>query len=367
MSSQFIDDHSGANNPDVFLSAPPPKANVSVHSGDKTTPSQRKTATRTPDSAKNRVQMATKDLSGGNCLIENVEDSIAVQYAHCLARATPGKTIDCLEFSWNMAYRSLNVDTRENIFKLSATLHILFDSGAWMLLPEECIINQYYTAARAKGEPEARRAAFPVTLPGKKYTYKLLGELSMRRVPIHRQKSFTSLQNDQVSERDFTFLDFPYDKRRFISHIHPRFVICNAGQKLIDRGLDYFTALQETYLQDADLIRKVLAIYNAWTKDVEMTKALFDFRRSGDSGGPEDTQSQNSRQGSPMSQRGQGKKQKGENHDAAWLDEGTLCELESEHAGRGSGKGKEIMEWASCVAELSDREHVMESPARVIM
>jgi hypothetical protein len=86
--------------------------------------------------AKRRVDRATENLSGKRCLIENTDESNAVEYAHCLPRSTKhglvslprwGLTrlavinllsqLDSLEFAWNMPRFTLNVDARTNVIR----------------------------------------------------------------------------------------------------------------------------------------------------------------------------------------------------------------------------------------------------------
>ena len=58
-------------------------------SNAETTPSQRVIEKNTMSAAaKRRVDRATENLSGKRCLIENTDESNAVEYAHCLPRST---------------------------------------------------------------------------------------------------------------------------------------------------------------------------------------------------------------------------------------------------------------------------------------
>ncbi|KAF8869661.1 hypothetical protein BD779DRAFT_1681849 [Infundibulicybe gibba] len=347
--------------------------------GDKPTPSQRTTAKNTPEPAKKRVRDATRDLSGGRCLIENVHEDSGVQYAHCLARATSDNILTSLEFSWGMRYGTLNIDTRQNIFKLGCTLHFLFDQGQWILLPDTKIIERYYEAASAsKGadrvDPETRRAAFPDIHEGP-YSYRLLARSPMRRVPIHREEP-PEQPRDYVLADDFTFLPFPlYNGQKFKSHIHPKFVICNAGQKLDGHGLSDFLTI---YPFDSVDLNKVFNIFRAWTTYVTGTEAIIDFQQSGDPDDPGGAQSQSSSQqtkmrrvfnrkrpapsrggGSPTPQQGKKQKQGGQDSSSWMLDEKTLCELDTKssgHVGGGPGKGERIALWADQVAGLAGRE-----------
>jgi hypothetical protein len=86
--------------------------------------------------AKRRVDRATENLSGTCCLIENTDESNAVEYAHCLPRSTKNglvslpprgltrsavinllSQLDSLEYTWKMRRFTLNVDTRANVIR----------------------------------------------------------------------------------------------------------------------------------------------------------------------------------------------------------------------------------------------------------
>jgi len=53
-----------------------------------TTPSQQAVEDSMSAAAKRRVDRATSNLAGTRCLIENTDESNAVEYAHCLPRST---------------------------------------------------------------------------------------------------------------------------------------------------------------------------------------------------------------------------------------------------------------------------------------
>ena len=86
--------------------------------------------------AKRWVDHATSKLTGKHCLIENTDESNAVEYAHCLPRSTKNKLVslphrgrtrlavinllfqlDSLEIAWDMPRFTLNVDTRANVIR----------------------------------------------------------------------------------------------------------------------------------------------------------------------------------------------------------------------------------------------------------
>jgi hypothetical protein len=83
----------------------------------------------------------------------------------------------------------------------------------------------------------------------------------MLEIPIHRQKFPPPQQPLRPSACDFTYYPHPYyDFPSIVSHVHPRFVICNSGSKL---EADVFK-WQTQYEAHKDDLAKVQAIWNSW-------------------------------------------------------------------------------------------------------
>lgn len=142
---------------------------------------------------------------------------------------------------------------------------------------------------------------------------------------------------DAFTAHTFPFHQFPEIR----SHIHPRFVICNSGAKLVGTSLFGFSEGQE-YLEE-DLI-KLFEIYKAWTKpclpsDFPTQKTLRPNKPAGDF--PDD-QTEYGRLPLPPNQpkrifphldgdsspKPEAKRAKsGGANDSVWLDDATLGEL----------------------------------------
>ncbi|KAH9178294.1 hypothetical protein EDB89DRAFT_1930442, partial [Lactarius sanguifluus] len=121
---------------------------------------------------------------------------------------------------------TLNVDTRYNIIRLSSTLHRAFDADDWLLLPETRIIDAYYNARYTRGLPN---------IDAEVYKYTLIPREEMWEIPIHRQKPPPSDSPMRPPPKDFfNYYLYPYhDFPTIESHVHPRFIICNSGAKLV--------------------------------------------------------------------------------------------------------------------------------------
>ena len=88
MSDDHSDDHSSSSadmSDDDFRLESPAPSNAET---SRTTPSQRVIDNSMSVAAKRRVDHATENLTGKRCLIEGTDESNAVEYAHCLPRAT---------------------------------------------------------------------------------------------------------------------------------------------------------------------------------------------------------------------------------------------------------------------------------------
>ncbi|KAF8880888.1 hypothetical protein BD779DRAFT_1547656 [Infundibulicybe gibba] len=233
-----------------------------------------------PADVRERVDTATSNplLTGKRCLIRNIDEVNAVEYVYCLPRESPESLKTMLEFWWNMDRESLYIDTRYNIFRLNASMRALFDHGKWFLLPEPRIIEQYF-------ETRGDRDKFPI-IEEDTYTYTFFAHPDMRRVPIHRQVTHPS-EWTHVKASDFTFLGFPFAEFTVISHTHPKFVICNAGQKLTTDENDI--AYKGAHPGSADLFDKVAAIYRAWTSPVDRAANEAFFQDGSDDHGENNT------------------------------------------------------------------------------
>ena len=146
-----------------------------------------------------------------------------------------------------------------------------YDSKQWLLLPETLIINAYYAAIEKAGFPTIDVCVVPFII----LHVKLMSIVGYRTNVIstpssHTQrcwkyqfinKSFHHLSNLCGPLHATSFIPHPYhDFPTIVSHVHPRFVICNSGSKL---EADVFK-WQMQYKAHQDDLAKVQAIWNSW-------------------------------------------------------------------------------------------------------
>lgn len=315
----------------------PPRSVTSETAGEVThdTPEKREQR-QTPDKAKIKVVAAA---GAEVCLIDNTNN--VLEYAHLLPRNSNFATLTNLEYSWNMKFGTLNVNTHRNIFLLTKNLHRLFDANSWFLLPEESIIDRYYAT---REDPEN----FPV-IASPPYKYTLVVNSKMGAIPIHRQKSCKG----KVKETGMTDVDvvpanafekhiFPFPGFPTItSHVHPRFVLFNAGSKIAD-GAPAIDYLDSNPPGLETIVEKIDEIYTAWTTrraPKEFDAAGLPYTPANDDYPDDRTASRRAPRsvkrtrattqlpgdGSPQLSK---KQKSGGGQDCAWLDDATLAELD---------------------------------------
>ncbi|KII94189.1 hypothetical protein PLICRDRAFT_419173 [Plicaturopsis crispa FD-325 SS-3] len=140
-------------------------------------------------------------------------------------------------------------------------LHRLFDSGEWLLLPSEEVIRTYDQNGRMPVGPD-----FP-HVPNGTFEYTLMAKETMSRRAIHREPQDATTSDQGVTHR------YPYRRLGLLkSHIHPCFVIWNAGLKLQLALPDFHDAIERLYVCDEgprvnayELTFIVLELYKKWS------------------------------------------------------------------------------------------------------
>jgi len=184
-------------------------------------------------------------------------------------------------------------------------------------------------------------------------------------VPIHRQNS---LPIEGAPPVDFTLYSYPYHNfPTIVSHVHPRFVLCNAGLKIVQ---DYDTWEKQAVRNDD--IANVFDIWTAWCKQVRPTlqgaKAFFNNPHNGgsDLGDNNSEYTTNHRrelrkrklpeqQGSPAPK---SSKRPRPADDGAWLDDETLREFDRQASTRVEDKKQLILEWLTVISTTAVKEDV---------
>ncbi|KAF9037548.1 hypothetical protein BJ165DRAFT_561946 [Panaeolus papilionaceus] len=174
------------------------------------------------------------------CLIENCAKTQAVHIVHVYSRETRMVTVSStLDVECRILTEiliggvngmgldhgkgTLNLDTRQNIYFLGASMHRLCKDRKWALLPEKDIVHQYYDKNRR--EPFERNN-FP-NIEGDTFQYKLL-PIDIEDIYVTRETSDPT--NGTVTVHNHLFDDLPC----ITSHIHPTFAIIHLGQLLVD-------------------------------------------------------------------------------------------------------------------------------------
>ncbi|KAF9037567.1 hypothetical protein BJ165DRAFT_1501846 [Panaeolus papilionaceus] len=210
------------------------------------------TLKRMNNAAKRRAQFA--DPNHEHCLIENCSKTQAVEVAHVFSRESLTYMIDGLEWNWAMKKGALNLDTRQNIFFLGASMHELYKKNIWALLPEKDIVYQYLDC---QGLRPLKRPQFP-KIEGDTFQYKVLPLQDMEDMYITRQT--TNGNGPRVAVYDHPFEDLP----TITSHVHPKYVILHLGPVL--RELPKPT--RKALVQQIPWLKGVTDLFIWWTTRV---------------------------------------------------------------------------------------------------
>ncbi|KAJ8521508.1 hypothetical protein ONZ45_g1810 [Pleurotus djamor] len=207
--------------------------------------------------SKRRVDAAGPN--GRRCLIENISPHPVV-YCHLIPRSLSDKRITALEFWWHMKPNTLNLDTRNNVFRCGATLQCLHENG-WGLLPADQVIEQYHSNLY-------RRSDFPIIPDGIfEYTFIPLNSELMGESWLTFQINVPPAETP-VAVTDFKIILYPFDElpvRK--SHVHPKFAIYRLGRQL-DSIYRSNREVFESLTTGRPSLSRILTIYNAWSQDV---------------------------------------------------------------------------------------------------
>ncbi|RDB29096.1 hypothetical protein Hypma_014795 [Hypsizygus marmoreus] len=325
-----------------------------------TTPSRRDGYVQLPKTAKERVDSAVSALTQDRCLIEEMSPvGKTVEYAHVLARKSHTTILDRLEFSWRLQRYTLNVHSRYNILLLGVKFHALFDDNNFLLIPSPEVVDAYYRAisSQEKINPKLCRQAGPSMEEevGKVHDYMLVANSSMIDVPILRRNGPITISPPPPNA--YTIMAYPYRELGVLkSHVTPRYIIANAGEKMTTGPSRYVTLLayNETIArliaQGAPetlrgIMEKISHIYERWTAAVPADEAFLLSPGVGDNFSDTSKKTAPHRAWSAAGKRtrrsrapsGDGsptpskKSKTGGNNDAVWLDDETLHELDNCH------------------------------------
>ncbi|KII86406.1 hypothetical protein PLICRDRAFT_177953 [Plicaturopsis crispa FD-325 SS-3] len=179
------------------------------------------------------------DPNAGRCLLTNTDSDI--QLAYCIPRDLDPSKLDNLESAWNLNHGSLNTDSRYNIFPVTRALGRLFDAGDWILVPTAQTVETYYA-----DEMIPVGADFPQVANGI-FEYTLLSRRSMEGTTIHRSSTKRSTGDQSLPLFEETAAhSYPFATLGIVrSHLHPRFVICDLGRKVIKTFFEFHRTLRK--------------------------------------------------------------------------------------------------------------------------
>ncbi|KAF6754910.1 hypothetical protein DFP72DRAFT_898002 [Ephemerocybe angulata] len=210
--------------------------------------------------AQKRAQEA--DPNHMRCLVENSPNERGVEAVHVVPRelSADRKFMKAIEWSWKMRKGTLNLDTRRNVFFLGASLHSLYKSGLWALIPEEHIVDRFLSKPKGKFPgSHLWRERFP-DLEDETFRYTFIPLADLSSFGITRQNQDTNLADPGA----FTTHLHPFTTLpSFTSHVHPKYVILRMACLLSSykAQIDPFIIhLRKTN----SVVRKILKFNAAW-------------------------------------------------------------------------------------------------------
>ncbi|KAK7037315.1 hypothetical protein VNI00_011306 [Paramarasmius palmivorus] len=190
------------------------------------------------------------------------------EFFHAMERCTPEQTTQHLAPQWGVD--DLDVDSSANIGVATSSLHKAFDSRAFILVPEREVLQEIKKYAANPGKKNDFEQIFKREFWV--YTFMPLTWNKERWIWIKNLDESTEKKDEDrfADAPGYTHYnpcadhDTEPPPRTFEFHIHPFFMIYNAGQKLeVLQGSDvYNTAIEK----DSRLIM-IRQIYNIWMNE----------------------------------------------------------------------------------------------------
>uniref|UniRef100_A0A0W0FQE3 HNH nuclease domain-containing protein n=1 Tax=Moniliophthora roreri TaxID=221103 RepID=A0A0W0FQE3_MONRR len=184
-----------------------------------------------------KIEVVNRSRYGQRCMMtrESMHGNRDNHFFHMARRSTPRKMLNHLEPQWGKGLNTLNVDSSSNIGVIQANHHKAFDSGAFMFIPTAEVIESIMAHVEVPGIKEP----FDEKFNNEFWTYSFI-PLSFnpdRSIFIkHIDENTPSDKTDKfVNAPDYTVCSYPYEHpmiQAIESHIHPFFVILNAGEKI---------------------------------------------------------------------------------------------------------------------------------------
>ncbi|KAF9037584.1 hypothetical protein BJ165DRAFT_1558378 [Panaeolus papilionaceus] len=213
---------------------------------------------------------------GPNGKVTLLPGKVGIQLCHTSGRANAlqGELMCSVEYHWGMDKESLNIDSRWNCFLAIGYFHGMFDRGMWCLVPKLETLQRYWDATVLDddkhgfhlGQVMKEDDIDPKDPHPKYHTYSFLAfDPHMEDTPILRRNP----KKPGVKKTTVTEIDYPYDDPdivEIVSHIHPKFVILNAGGKL-NSGIVTKTIREQDHVMRFDPeIDKMMDLHAAWTE-----------------------------------------------------------------------------------------------------
>ncbi|KAG1717501.1 hypothetical protein EDB19DRAFT_1250012 [Suillus lakei] len=218
VATQSPDLQESSNDSDEYTGTPTKNKTTTVYS----TPMSR-SEPNSPLSHRARSELGKLcDKIYGNCLcLVTLRDSASIlQIAHVIQRKSKTDDFTLYEYCLGLEYRHFHVDSRRNMFYLSADWHAYFDRNGWFLLPDvhtlEEVNGHVTTVIELRKSPMSKVTSFR----------------SKWRLKTKTQYTLISISCTDPFFRKSTAHQYPYLGLPLLEcHVAPPFVVINAGPK----------------------------------------------------------------------------------------------------------------------------------------
>ncbi|KAJ7802585.1 hypothetical protein B0H14DRAFT_3884503 [Mycena olivaceomarginata] len=254
---------------------PPPRARAAIQLY--ATPQARSVTSSIAAPAKAKLEKVSP--GGRSCIVTNEEfPYAAIDAAHLLPRATKADLLAKLEFSFNLKYKQLHIDTTRNLAYLRADQHWSFDHKGFILLPTnaDLMLVHAFTFTMDTAHIKTYKEVFAER---KTFEYRIVP------LQLSRDGNAVFCRQDPEYKKIFPLAN-PTTLPTVQSHVNPFFVIANAGPKLgpgMDLVPDDIKRTSALYV-DLSLLDSLWATWSSRTPPQMWREAKY-MRRGGDGNG----------------------------------------------------------------------------------
>jgi hypothetical protein len=162
-------------------------------------------------------------------------DSLII--AHVVQRASRSDELTLYEYCLGLDWRTFHVDSRRNLFYLTADWHIKFDARKWLLLPDTAVLEDVRDFVKAVAAARKDSSLGPIPTFQSKWGLRTKTKYTVIPLPGLERAPFLRRNLDPSEHWDYHA--YPYRSLPVLEcHITPPLAVINAGLKYAVADLD---------------------------------------------------------------------------------------------------------------------------------